>query len=428
MSARQDQPDRLLPVLYLLFAHLCLLTAFGTVALDPRAVGGFYYHPRMVAVVHLVTLGWISASILGSVYMLGPMVLRAPMPRRRADVWLFASFAIGVAGMVAHFWIDEPRGMVWAAPLVLVAFAGVGGRLSLSLRGSTLPGEVKIHFHLAFANAIAAGTLGILAGIDKFHDVLGGFVLDNVFAHAHLAALGWPTMMVMGAGYRLLPMLLPAATPTGRPLWGSALLLEAGVLWMAGAFLWEPRWLWPGALAALAAIGLFAGRVRWMLRNRRPPPRKLRRPDWGTLHAFFALACLLAAAALGGALLLGPEGRWRLPAASAYGVLGLVGFLAQIVVGVGARLVPLYAWLSGYGGRRLDEPPPSPHELTARPGVAAVFFLWIAGLPLLAAGLACELPPMFGAGGVLLAVATVVDLREQLVVLGRFRRSRGRPA
>jgi len=34
------------------------------VALDPRGVSGFFYHSRMLAIVHLVRLGWITASIL----------------------------------------------------------------------------------------------------------------------------------------------------------------------------------------------------------------------------------------------------------------------------------------------------------------------------------------------------------------------------
>src|SRR5690606_5046432 len=86
------------------FAHPCLAAAFAAVALDPRGVAGFYYHPRMVAVVHLVTLGWITASILGAVYMIGPMALRMPMPARTADRWAFGLFATGVIGMVIHFW------------------------------------------------------------------------------------------------------------------------------------------------------------------------------------------------------------------------------------------------------------------------------------------------------------------------------------
>ena len=114
-----ETPERRLPpwwlsLLYFGFAHLCLASAFAAVALDPRGVAGFWYHPKMVAVVHLVTLGWITASILGAVYMIGPMALRMPMPSRAADRWAFGLFAAGVSGMAIHFWIAEHSGMAWA--------------------------------------------------------------------------------------------------------------------------------------------------------------------------------------------------------------------------------------------------------------------------------------------------------------------------
>jgi hypothetical protein len=58
---------------------------------------------------------------------------------------------------------------------------------------------------------LLAASLGVAVGFDKLRDLLPGTSLDHVLAHAHLAVLGWATMMVMAAGYRLLPMILPVA-------------------------------------------------------------------------------------------------------------------------------------------------------------------------------------------------------------------------
>jgi len=37
-------------------------------AFDPRGVSGFFCHSQMLAIVHLLTLGWITASIRGSLF------------------------------------------------------------------------------------------------------------------------------------------------------------------------------------------------------------------------------------------------------------------------------------------------------------------------------------------------------------------------
>lgn len=72
--------------------------------------------------------------------------------------------------------------------------------------------------------------MGVLLGFDKVHQFLPGYVLSNVFGHAHLAAVGWVRMMAVGIGYRFLPMALPSMTPSAPTIYLSAFLLESGVL------------------------------------------------------------------------------------------------------------------------------------------------------------------------------------------------------
>ncbi len=412
-----------LPLLYFGLAHVALGSAFAAMAFDPARFAGFFYHPRMIAVVHLVTLGWISASILGALYMIAPMALRARLPAGWPDFTAWAVYGIGVLGMVSHFWIDSPKGMVWSAGTVTVGLLWVAARAAVALWPAPVPGEVKIHFFLAFLNVLIAATLGVLLGLNKVEPVLGGFVMTNVYAHAHMAALGWATMMVMGAGYRLLPMLLPSAMPEGRPVALSAVLLEAGVLGLFASFLLRsrPPLLWVSALLVVSGLAAFLSRVVWMKRHPRPAPKALRRPDWGVFHAIQALLYLTASAGLGIALAFVDDPAWTLRAAPVYGTLGLVGFLAQIVVGVQQRLLPLYAWMRAYQGVVPEEQPLSPHETPVRPLQAAVFALWTVGVPLLAAGLGLERAPLLAAGSSVLLAAVVLGGFADLIL---FRRSR----
>ena len=54
-----------LPLLYFAFAHVCLGLALAALVIRPDLPGGYFHHPRMLAIVHLLTLGWITSSILG---------------------------------------------------------------------------------------------------------------------------------------------------------------------------------------------------------------------------------------------------------------------------------------------------------------------------------------------------------------------------
>ena len=416
--ARDPRPGGRLPPLYYVFAHLCLLLAFAALAVAPRSLAGFHYHPRMVAVVHLVTLGWITASILGTLYILAPVTFGARLARRPRDGWALGLFVVGVLGMVTHFWIDAPVGMLWSAALVIAALDLVIERIVPVLRASRAPAEVKIYFYLAFANLALAAGVGFLVGLDKILQVLPGRSLANVYAHAHLAALGWVLMLVMGAGYRLLPMLLPAAPPRGRLLWVGAFSLEIGTLGLAASLAIHPPLAGWFLLPVLAALAIFLSRVVWMLRHRRPPGAGTPRLDYGVRLVFSAFALLFAAAILGSSILVAPDGEWKLRAIMAYGACGLLGF-TQLVVGISARLLPLHVYLAAPTGDSCSRTTPTPTALPSHRLLALVSWLWLAGAPLLALALTFDRIGWIRVGALLLAAAVIAGLVSQRTVLAR---------
>jgi len=139
-GARRDLvPSSAIPLAYFGLAHAGLAAALGVLAIRPELPGGFFYHPKMVALVHLVTIAWLTGSILGAFHIVAPLALRLPMPVRRAEWAGFAAFAAGAIGMVAHFWIGTYDGMAWSAGLVTAAIAWVGFRAARGMRDSAAP-------------------------------------------------------------------------------------------------------------------------------------------------------------------------------------------------------------------------------------------------------------------------------------------------
>jgi hypothetical protein len=410
-------PPRILPVLYFASAHLALALAFAAVAIDPRGVAGFFYHARMLAIVHLVTLGWITSSILGSLYVVGPIALGLSLPATKRAYTAFAFVLIGIIGMVAHFWIEEYPGMAWSAATVGIGILLVGWDVVWRLRGSRLPVAVSTHIALAFLNVLGAATLGTLIGFDKVYHFLPGFSLTNVFAHAHLAAIGWASMMVVGVAYRLLPMVLPSAMPAGPRLWLTAALLQVGVIGVFISLLHRSAYTWIPAMFVVGGFAAFLAQTVWMLQNPRPRPPGIRTPDPAVLHAALSLSSLVVASVLGLWLVLAPASLSMLRVAMAYGVLGLVGFLAQLVVGMQGRLLPIFAWYWAYANSGYKGPVASPHDMPWRAGQEMVFVLWLFGVPALAGGLTFDAVPFVRAAGWSLLAATILDTVNVVKIL-----------
>jgi len=416
-GSRAYLPPLALPLWYFAYAHAALLVALAVVAADPRGVSGFFYHPRMLGVVHLLTLGWITGSILGAIRIIAPLALRLTIPVTRGDYWAYGFVVIGTSGMVSHFWLESFDGMAWSAAMVVAGLAHPVARLAGRLRHIPVGGPVGLHLGLACLNLLLAGVLGVAVAIDKVTDVVPGTALSNVYAHAHLAAVGWASMMVVGVGYRLLPMVLPSAMPEGRHLVTSALLLEVGLLGLVTCLV--TGWRGGAVFGLLVALGLawFLSRVIWMATHRRRAPAGRARPDVAVWQAAHALLYLVLAAGCGLTLLTAGTRPWTPALMMAYGVFGLLGFLGQLVVAMELRLLPLLAWYAGFARRGGRPGPVSVHRLPAQPLALASFVTWVLGLPLLAAGLTLDAVSLVGAGAWILLVGVALNAAQAVWIL-----------
>jgi hypothetical protein len=385
------------------FAHGSLLLAALLVALDAELLAATFYHPRLLAAVHLLTLGWISGSILGALHLVPAMALRTRLPRHRGDLVACATFATGTVAMVASFWFWRPAGIAAGGAVAIAGAAWVAARVLPALWRAPAARAAGAAFATAFAGLFLTALLGMAAALLRERPDLAVGAFAMLFAHAHLGALGWALPIVIGAGYRLVPMLLPSAMPSPRRSL-AALLTSAGApLLLAGGLLASSAPLAAaGATAALAAVLLILRDAAWMLRHRRLRPPARPRPDLPLAHAAAALLSLVAALGCGVLLLAGhaPTGL-----RAAYGILALVGFFGQLIAGVGPRLVAWLCWLHAYAGSGFRQIPPTPYALVPRGTQALATTGWLAAVPALAVGAATGRAWLVRAGSLALAIA-----------------------
>lgn len=386
--------SRPIVLLYLTTAHISLALACAITAWDPYAVAGFFYHSRMVAIVHLITIGWIAMSILGLLYVVVPMHFGAAFAARRTDYAAYALIVIGLIGMVSHFWLAEFRGMAWSAATAAAGIALVVIRVVWSLRTATVAGGVKVYVSFASLNILGAASMGILLGFDKVYQFLPGYVLSNVFAHAHLAAIGWACMMVIAIGYTWLPMVVAVTPLAGPAVDTGAIVLEVGI---AGLFVTLLR---QSALAPLFALAIVAGfaaagaHVIGMLNRPRTALPAQPRCRFALAHVVTAAGWLVLACVFGLLLTIAPMTEMTLRAAMLYGVFGLIGFLAQMIAGL-----QLCIFGTSNALRR-----------------SAIYCAWLAGVPGLAAGLFLNAPYVLATGAWLLFGAVVLGAIDIAIV------------
>jgi hypothetical protein len=162
---------------------------------------------------------------------------------------------------------------------------------------------------------LIAAVLGLLLALDKTFGFLGGSVITNLAGHAHLAALGWVSLTICAVSYRMVPaFLLPGVELPRAATWqlyGLAVAVAGLGLALLGGIGGAPIW----SIAVMAALLAYVGVLGALVRNRRMPI------DW-------TLTWIDAGTALGNGV------------AGAYGVLGLLGWVTNFIVGMSYQLFP----------------------------------------------------------------------------------------
>ncbi len=317
----------------------------------------YFYFAPLLALTHLVTLGFLSSLMMGILHRLSPMLLGIEAGSRRLTLGQLALFLVGAWGMIAHFWMAEWIGMSWSAGLVLGASLVQIVNFRALFRKSRKAPWPRRFVASSLLYFFLAASLGLVLALLKAYGVRPSFLaerpLANVFAHAHLAGVGWVLSMIFGFQLKLVP------TTEGRPssLPIRFVLLHAGTLGLATSFLLETTSL-PFALALAIVCG-------WQALGPAAAFVKGRAREWELLPLFL----LTLAAALGFALALGwPEetspdrGRAQL----AYGFLGLFGFMTTTVVTVAFKIFPIWVWKERFQPELGKKPVPGMKDLPSQ--------------------------------------------------------------
>ncbi|HEX6530008.1 MAG TPA: hypothetical protein VF004_09345, partial [Burkholderiales bacterium] len=193
------------------------------------------------------------------------------------------------------------------------------------------------YFGAAAAFQLAAWSL-LLVFSGEVISFEGG--LGPVFAALHLLTLGVLVMSAAGATLQLLPV---ATRQPVRTLWAVKLswwLLVPGIaVFAAGAAMYRPRLMGPGAVAAVVALGIYAVLLARNLLGARGMRVVV-------AHGWAALACLAALAGTGIALVARYEHGLALDHAAfraAHMVLATYGFMGLLAIGLSNFLLPMLA-------------------------------------------------------------------------------------
>jgi len=390
-------PPPTVPLAFLLAAPWFGVAAGGVAAWHGAAVVASRWNAPALAAVHLVTLGFLTMTMAGSLLQMMPAVAGLPLRgTSRLAAWSCPLLGAGAALLAAAFLSGQAPLFALAGTLLFIAFAQLLACLLPTLWQRTRAAAAAAHIAAGMRGAVAALLACIVAGLLLAGWLAGGPavpVLPLVDAHAALGLVGWVVPLVMAVSFQVIPMF--QATDPFPPLAARRLVplvLSALAGWIAGRWLDAP-WRTVPALAGAALVTAYASLAAALLLR-----RERTRTAAGTRYWLLGLAALA-----GAAWLFAWPGEPSDTRTALTGVAFLLGCAMSVVNGMLYRIVPFLVWHHVRASLPPGVAAPKFAELIA-PERLRIQCRWHAAAVAMALG-ACLAPPLASSAGLLLAFA-----------------------
>lgn len=333
----QQSPPLSVPVRFLISAPLFSLSAallmlyYGPQMISAR------WTPELLAVTHLLTLGFLAMSMLGAMLQLMPVLMGMMIPRPVFfSRMIHAALFIGSLSLASAWLTHTPALFIIAMAALSFAFC-----VFLLLAGERLLRSKNRHatrtlMLLALCALLVTTGLGLYLALAYTGQ---SFQLARPLTDLHLSwgLLGWVLLLIIAVAYQVIPMFqITDEYPAIHQRWLGWLVFTV-LLILTVTYVWPLAILKTAATTLLAACTLvFALTTLWLLHHRR---RQL--PDL-TLN-FWRLA-MLSLSLLALLWLVSTLFAIQLPALLT-GVLFIHGFAMTTVSGMMYKIVPFLIWL-----------------------------------------------------------------------------------
>ncbi|MDL5045358.1 hypothetical protein QQ054_04795 [Oscillatoria amoena NRMC-F 0135] len=362
-------------LLFFIGGMVSLVAAAVWMAVTPALMTGYYYRPVTIAFMHLIILGFVMSVIMGSLYQLLPVLVRAPLRSSLMAAihpWLHLP---GVIGMVLAFLAWDMRSVAFFGSLVFAGMTLFVLNLFCTLKKARSPGLVESFIVLSLVWLF----LTLLSGLSMASGVpLPLFPAHGpgvTWAHAHLGFVGVFTNLIVGVSFRLVPMFILSAIRSPHRVLAVLILLNLGAAVLFSGLAYSIGSLTTTAAFLLTlALAVYLWEMGAILRHR---TRRIIDP---AIKIFLSsLLWLVPVFALGWHGLM--KG-WNPPEINAYGFLILFGFVTMGIVGMMYKILPFLVWHHTYSPLIGKRPLPSLNELFSSAFMKAGMIMMSAGLTL----------------------------------------------
>ncbi len=390
------------------YAAVAFLIATVLLLISAADFTNHYFHPHLLAITHIMALGWGTMMILGASYQLVPVLIEGALYSNALAFISFAAAAVGIPLLARGFYVFD-MGLHTQCGAVLVILAIVFFLVNIAVSMAKSKHE-NVHAFFVFTATLwllATAVLGLALAMNFTSTILPKGSLEYLPLHAHIGIAGWFLLLVTGVGTRLIPMFLISKYGNNRLLWWIYGLINGGLLAFVLIFLYtgcKSLLALPIATVA-AAIVLFA---KFCLKAYRQRIRKKLDAEMkvSLLAVLMLLLPLLFLIVIVVLLLAAAKENTRL--VTAYGFIIFFGWITAIILGMTFKTLPFIIWNKVYHTLAGKGKTPGPKDLFSNTAFKWMGFSYMGGFALFTTGILLHTVIVLQVAAVLLLLTSVL--------------------
>src|SRR6185312_16296824 len=186
---------------FYIYAALSFLVATFLLFFSSSAFVQNFFHPQILAITHVMALGWGTMIILGASHQLVPVLIEGKLYSNILAYLSFVLAATGIPLLVYSFYVFYFGWQAqWGAILINAAVIFYLINIAISMIKSKKENVHAVFVFTATLWLLIATIVGLFLIFNFTHNLLSQDSLAYLPLHAHLGIIGWFHLLIIGVG------------------------------------------------------------------------------------------------------------------------------------------------------------------------------------------------------------------------------------
>lgn len=345
-----------------------------------------YFSPKLIAIVHVLVLGWGTMIAFGALYQLIPVVYETSLYSEKLAKVTFIVYSLSVVFLSYAFWMASFSQLLFYASLAMfLALMLFIANLSLTYRKRTKSNISSRFITTALFWLALTVIVGTLTALNFKYQFFNHSHLQYLKIHAHIGLIGWFVMLIIGASSILIPMFVISHQTNTIKLNLSYVLINMGLIGLSVNWFLDSNQIIELVMILSIVLGIlnylryaylvFKSRIRKVL-------------DTAMKLTFISLIILITTLIISG-ILTGFQmmNSSKMSFIILYGSSIIIGFISTIILGQIYKTLPFIIWLKVYQPFVGKFKTPLPRELYNEKWLNIQMYVYLIGLAIFSNGI-----------------------------------------